>query len=69
MRIGLHNVSGPNFVECGLINDFRVDELRFMQVDVSQAQQLLYVSDPTDMKWFIFLLTNKIIVNNFDDQE
>ncbi|KAF1870727.1 hypothetical protein Lal_00026444 [Lupinus albus] len=45
-------------------NDFRDDELGFMQV-----QQGFYVSDPADMKWSIVLLTNKIIVNNIDDQE
>ncbi|KAF1863262.1 hypothetical protein Lal_00031346 [Lupinus albus] len=35
----------------------------------SQAQQIFYVSDPTNKKWFIILLTNKIILNNIDDQE
>ncbi|KAF1869695.1 hypothetical protein Lal_00017271 [Lupinus albus] len=33
------------------------------------TQQVLYVSDPTNKKLFIVLLTNKIILNNIDDQE
>ncbi|KAF1891238.1 hypothetical protein Lal_00001380 [Lupinus albus] len=35
----------------------------------SQAQQVFYVSDPSNKKWSIVLLTNKIIINNIDDQE
>ncbi|KAF1868309.1 hypothetical protein Lal_00008115 [Lupinus albus] len=63
-------------------NGFPVDELGFMHVDLnrseykyepfilaSQAQQVLYGSDPTNKKWFIVLLTNKIIINNIDDQK
>ncbi|KAF1874821.1 hypothetical protein Lal_00007436 [Lupinus albus] len=84
MRIGLHNVSGACFC-CMLVdnnNNFRVDELEFMQMDLkrsgykdepfilaAQAQQIFYVSDPTNKKWFIVLLTNKIILNNIDDKE
>ncbi|KAF1894549.1 hypothetical protein Lal_00039650 [Lupinus albus] len=63
-------------------NDFVVDELGFMQVDLntpgykdesfilaSQAQQVFYANDLENMKWSIVLFTNKIILNNIDDQE
>ncbi|KAF1889020.1 hypothetical protein Lal_00042989 [Lupinus albus] len=45
-------------------NGFRVDELGFMQ-----TQQVFYVSNPANKKWSIVLLTNKISINNIDDQE
>ncbi|KAF1864280.1 hypothetical protein Lal_00020904 [Lupinus albus] len=36
----------------------------------SQTRQVFYVSNPTNKKWYIVLLTNKIIINNnIDDQE
>ncbi|KAF1871986.1 hypothetical protein Lal_00012205 [Lupinus albus] len=35
----------------------------------SYAQQVFYVSDPTNKKWSIVLLTNKIILNNIDHQK
>ncbi|KAF1862598.1 hypothetical protein Lal_00014138 [Lupinus albus] len=35
----------------------------------SQTQQVFYVSDPINKKWSIVLFTNKIIINNIDDQE
>ncbi|KAF1863253.1 hypothetical protein Lal_00031337 [Lupinus albus] len=35
----------------------------------SHAQQVFYVSDPTNKKLFIVLLTNKIILNSIGDQE
>ncbi|KAF1864284.1 hypothetical protein Lal_00020694 [Lupinus albus] len=64
-------------------NGFRVYELGSMQVDLnrpgykdgpfilaSQTRQVFYVSNPANKKWYIVLLTNKIIINNnIDDQE
>ncbi|KAF1872395.1 hypothetical protein Lal_00016693 [Lupinus albus] len=52
MRSGLYNVFVVGFC-CNWIDDFRVDELEFIHVDLN--------SDSADMKWFIVLLTNKII--------
>ncbi len=62
-------------------NGVQMDELGFMRVNfnklgyqdepfilASQAQQVFYVTDPTDMNWSIVLLSNKKIVNEIDDE-
>ncbi|KAF1864983.1 hypothetical protein Lal_00004356 [Lupinus albus] len=78
----LHNVDEVEpYVERHM-EMLKKSNLRFMQVDLnrprfkngpfilaSQTQQEFYVSDPANKKWSIVLLTNKIFINNIDDQE
>ncbi|KAF1866050.1 hypothetical protein Lal_00013486 [Lupinus albus] len=47
----------------------RVLDVAFGGQEGEPAQQVFYVSDPANKKWSIVLLTNKIIINNIDDQE
>ncbi|KAF1877636.1 hypothetical protein Lal_00040353 [Lupinus albus] len=57
------------FVVCELITTMTFELMNEPFILASQAQQVFYVSDSANMKWYIVLLTNKIIVNNIDDQE